>query len=108
MIPVHFSAMSGTTTMPNQRSGRLDKKQKRKAKERGWRSAATSDRHELYELSVQDVSNECDLIDQVWQEIRGRTATSIREDFCGTAAASMIVSPPAFLSRQTNQNRNSF
>ncbi len=75
--------------MSKQRSGRLDKKQKRKGKERGWRSAATSDRHELYELSVQDVESECDLIDRVWEDIRGRKARSIREDFCGTAAASM-------------------
>src|SRR5688572_18417719 len=51
-----------------------------------WRTAATSDKHELYELAVQEPEAESDLIDQVWKERRGRLAHSIREDFCGTAA----------------------
>lgn len=55
----------------------------------GWRTAATSDLHELYELSVQEPEAECDLIDQIWKEQRGRTCKRIREDFCGTAAVSM-------------------
>ncbi|HRP62395.1 MAG TPA: class I SAM-dependent methyltransferase [Phycisphaerales bacterium] len=55
----------------------------------GWRTAATSDIHELYELSVQEPEAECDLIDQIWKEQRGRTCKHIREDFCGTAAVSM-------------------
>ncbi|MHC4413988.1 MAG: SAM-dependent methyltransferase [Planctomycetota bacterium] len=53
------------------------------------RTAATSDRHELYELSVQEPEAECDFIDQVWKERRRRSAHHIREDFCGTAAASI-------------------
>lgn len=56
---------------------------------RNWRTAATADRHELYELSVQDTEAECDFIDEVWEERRGRTATEIREDFCGTGQTSM-------------------
>jgi hypothetical protein len=52
----------------------------------GWRTAATSDIYELYELSVQEPDAEVDLIDQVWKELRGRTCRHIREDFCGTLA----------------------
>ena len=59
----------------------LDKKKKRR-----WRTAAGSDKHELYELAVQEPEAESDLIDQVWKERRGRLAHFIREDFCGTAA----------------------
>jgi SAM-dependent methyltransferase len=52
-----------------------------------WRTAANSDRHELYELAVQEVVSECDLIDRIWRKMRGRTASTLREDFCGTAKA---------------------
>ena len=58
---------------------------KRTSKSR-WRTAASSDRYELYELAVQEPEAECDFIDQAWQERRGRKAHHIREDFCGTAA----------------------
>jgi SAM-dependent methyltransferase len=60
---------------------------KGKRKKSRWRTAATSDRLELYELSVQEPSAECDFIDQVWKEKRGskRRPRSIREDFCGSA-----------------------
>ncbi len=51
-----------------------------------WRTAKGSDIHELYELSVQDPGGEIDTIDTIWKDQRGRTATSMREDFCGTAA----------------------
>jgi len=60
-----------------------------RTKRRGWRTASTSDIHDLYERSVQEPDAEGELIDQVWREQRDRLATSIREDFCGTAAASM-------------------
>jgi hypothetical protein len=53
------------------------------------RTAATADKHELYELSVQEPECECDLIQQVWDEQRGRVCRTIREDFCGTAAVCM-------------------
>ncbi|MGA1224985.1 MAG: class I SAM-dependent methyltransferase [Phycisphaerales bacterium] len=52
-----------------------------------WRTASNSDRHELYELAVQEVVSECDFIDRVWRQRRGRLATTLREDFCGTAKA---------------------
>lgn len=50
----------------------------------GWRTAATSDRHELYEASVQSPESEVDFIDQAFRRWRGRTARSFREDFAGT------------------------
>ncbi|MCH2134695.1 MAG: class I SAM-dependent methyltransferase [Phycisphaerales bacterium] len=50
------------------------------------RTAKGSDIHELYELSVQDPVGEIDTIDRIWKDQRGRTAGSMREDFCGTAA----------------------
>ncbi|MCI0364473.1 MAG: class I SAM-dependent methyltransferase [Phycisphaerales bacterium] len=84
---------------------------KRKSRAR-WRTAATSDKYELYELSVQEPQAEGDLVEQVWKDRalrhknppnprlaggllpgarRWRTPTArstphhIREDFCGTA-----------------------
>ncbi|MBL9118855.1 MAG: class I SAM-dependent methyltransferase [Phycisphaerae bacterium] len=62
---------------------------KAKGKRRAWRTAATSDRHELYELAVQNVEFEVDFIDRVWRTHRGRLASTLREDFCGTFAASV-------------------
>lgn len=57
-------------------------------KPRSRRTASTSDKHELYELSVQGPEAEGDFIDKVWRQRRRRFARSIREDFCGTAIAS--------------------
>lgn len=56
---------------------------------RGWRTAATSDPHDLYELAVQNVDSECAFIDRAMKAHRGRLASSLREDFCGTYAASV-------------------
>ena len=58
-------------------------------RKQGWRTAEGSDIHELYELSVQDPDNEVDVIRQIWQDQRARVCTSIREDFCGTAAVAI-------------------
>jgi hypothetical protein len=73
--------MSSRFSSPNAK----DTKKGTRKKSR-WRTAATSDKHELYELAVQEPEAESDLVDQVWKERRGRIAHSIREDFCGTAA----------------------
>jgi SAM-dependent methyltransferase len=64
----------------------MAKKKKSKKTTKHWRTAGRSDRHELYELSVQEPSSEIDLIDQVWREQHTRRCRTIREDFCGTAA----------------------
>ena len=76
--PVHFHSMSK----------RKEKKKSKKKIAEHWRTAKDSDRHELYELSVQNVESEIDFVDKVWKELRGRTASRLREDFCGTFASS--------------------
>jgi len=50
--------------------------------------ADRADIHELYEQSVQNVEHEVEFLQKTFQEIRGRTAYLMREDFCGTASAS--------------------
>jgi SAM-dependent methyltransferase len=57
---------------------------------RAWRSARTSDRHELYEKSVQDPQSECSYIERIYRGLRGRAPLSLREDFCGTALVSRM------------------
>lgn len=49
--------------------------------------AEQADIHELYEQSVQNVEHEVEFMQSTFQELRGRTAYLLREDFCGTAAA---------------------
>lgn len=51
-------------------------------------TAATADRHELYQLSVQNVESEIDFVDATYQALRGRHAVRLREDFCGTGNTS--------------------
>jgi hypothetical protein len=48
--------------------------------------ADTADIHELYEESVQNVENEVSFLKTTFQERTGRTAYTLREDFCGTAS----------------------
>jgi len=74
-----------STKSKNEKSKRRKKKQAGK----GWRTAETADRHELYEKSVQNTESEIDFVDQVWEERRGRKASLLREDFCGTAQTSV-------------------
>ena len=50
----------------------------------GWRTARGSDRHELYELSVQDPTAEIRFIERAWRERRAGRPEVLREDFCGT------------------------
>ena len=50
-------------------------------------TARTADRHELYQLSVQNVEAEIDFVDATYTALRGRPAQTLREDFCGTAAS---------------------
>jgi len=51
-------------------------------------TARNSDRHALYEQSVQEVAAEIDFVDRVFRKLRSRRATRLREDFCGTANTS--------------------
>jgi len=50
--------------------------------------AETADPHDLYQRAVQNVEGEIDVIDQTFAKLTGRTALSLREDFCGTANTS--------------------
>ncbi|MCL4220514.1 MAG: class I SAM-dependent methyltransferase [Phycisphaerales bacterium] len=51
-------------------------------------TAATADRHDLYERAVQSVEAEIDFVDRVYRRRRGRPAVRLREDFCGTGNTS--------------------
>lgn len=60
----------------------MGKKQKKK---KAVRTAAGSDRHELYQLSVQNPEHEVDFVTRVFKKKRARKPLTLREDFCGTA-----------------------
>ena len=78
------------TAMPNKssRQQKLDEKAAKKAAQSGVFSASTTNIHELYQLSVQNVEAEIDFIDETFEQIRGRKANTLREDFCGTGNTS--------------------
>jgi cyclopropane fatty-acyl-phospholipid synthase-like methyltransferase len=48
-------------------------------------TAATSDRHKLYEDAVQAPDAEVEFVSSAFKKLKGRPARSLREDFCGTA-----------------------
>jgi SAM-dependent methyltransferase len=43
------------------------------------------DKHAYYQQAVQCVEAEIDFVTETFQQLRGRSATTLREDFCGTA-----------------------
>ncbi len=49
--------------------------------------ADQADPYDLYERAVQNVEEQCHLVDYLFKSLRGRKAKSFREDFCGTASA---------------------
>ena len=57
------------------------------ARKDGRTMAEMADKHDLYELSVQDVENEVVFLRDTFSKVRGRDAHVLREDFCGTASA---------------------
>jgi hypothetical protein len=61
------------------------RKSGKRKKGKKLRKADTSDRHALYEQSVQATDFEYEFVDTNFKRIRGREARSLREDFCGTA-----------------------
>ncbi len=63
-------------------------KQNRKYKQKKHTMADKADRHKLYEDTVQCVDSEIDFVDATYTQLTGRQAKSVREDFCGTFAAS--------------------
>ncbi len=81
--------MSATTKARGSgRKAKLEDKAARKAEKTGALSASTADRHELYQLSVQNVEAEIDFIDSEYENLRGRHAKTLREDFAGTCNTS--------------------
>lgn len=57
-----------------------------KQKKRNYKyTAATADKHELYQLSVQDPEVEIAFVHRVYKKTFGRAPLTLREDFCGTA-----------------------
>ena len=64
------------------KSGKKPAKDNKKVKKT---LAQKADRHVLYQESVQCVEAEIDFVDATFEKLRGRKATLLREDFCGTA-----------------------
>ena len=60
------------------------KAQKRKVEKRKF-TAATADRHELYQLSVQSSDHEVEIFDDMYRRAFRKKPLTMREDFCGTA-----------------------
>ncbi len=54
-------------------------------KDKGLTLAEMADRHDLYQQAVQCPEAEIDFVEEQFEKIRGRKATVLREDFCGTA-----------------------
>ncbi len=63
-----------------------DKRSKKAAKQK--RTAKTSDRHELYQLSVQAPEVDAPFFKKYFKKLTGRPGRHFREDFCGTALLS--------------------
>jgi SAM-dependent methyltransferase len=85
------NALAKLKQKPTAKSGRKNGKN-------GWRTAATSDHHELYELSVQTPKEEVEFMDKVFKSITNRLPATFREDFCGTH----ILSSAWVIRRPTN------
>jgi SAM-dependent methyltransferase len=82
--------MPNIPNTPNKssRQQKLEEKAAKKAAQSGAWSASNTNIHELYQLSVQNVEAEIDFIDETFEQIRGRKAITLREDFCGTGNTS--------------------
>ena len=60
-------------------------KGKGRAKPKKKTIASRADRHRLYQAAVQSPEADVEFFSKVFKDLRGRTAKSMREDFCGTA-----------------------
>ncbi|MHC4471302.1 MAG: class I SAM-dependent methyltransferase [Planctomycetota bacterium] len=70
------------------RRGKGKKKRKGHKRRESRFTAATADKHVLYQLSVQDSEAEVDFLCRTYEKIRGKPPRHLREDFCGTALVS--------------------
>lgn len=66
----------------------MAKKKSTNSSRKAWRTAKNSDKHELYELSVQGTESDCIMIDRVFRKRLNRTPHTLREDFSGTGLMS--------------------
>ncbi|MBT6175772.1 MAG: class I SAM-dependent methyltransferase [Deltaproteobacteria bacterium] len=62
------------------------KKPKKLKKSKKPGVAATMDALDLYERSVQNPEADVEFLDAIFNDVKGRKARSLREDFCGTGA----------------------
>lgn len=76
------------TTAEKSRS-KLSARAKKAALNKEPTMAELADRHALYQESVQNSEFELDFIDETFEQLTGRKAVSMREDFCGTAISSV-------------------
>lgn len=63
-------------------------KDKQKTKKLSRYTAATADKYELYQLSVQSAPEDVEFLSETYRAIRGNMPRHFREDFCGTALLS--------------------
>jgi hypothetical protein len=79
-----------TADRPSANRDRRDRRKKdRKRKKKKPRfTAATADKHELYQYSVQSPEEDAKFLRRVYKSIRRKPARHMREDFCGTALLS--------------------
>ncbi len=61
-------------------------KQRKKKKKAGPGKAASADKYDLYQKSVQVPDYEADFLDRVYKDEFGKSPSVLREDFCGTFA----------------------
>ena len=64
----------------------MGKRSKEKRKNKKATMAERADVYALYQEAVQCVETEIDFVDETFTRLRGRKATVLREDFCGTAS----------------------
>ena len=81
------AAAEKTGKKPGGKKKAASKKAKgnKKGKAKGATLAETSDRHVLYQLSVQSPEADIEFFADRYRELRGREPKVLREDFCGTA-----------------------
>lgn len=65
-------------------------KKKKKKKAKGPTKAELADRHALYQATVQGPEADCEFLERVYKEKRGKKPLVLREDFCGTANISCV------------------
>lgn len=75
-------------TKSKQKSKNKNKNKSKQGPELPRLTAENAERHRLYQASVQNVEAEIDFVDATFEEIRGRHARVLREDFCGTGNTS--------------------